>query len=152
MRPLRVLIVDDNRADVSLLRQGFKLADIPVDVLVASDGDEALALLLSRDAPRPDLMLLDINMPRVSGHDVLRRLKEHDDLRAIVVLMFTSSSADWDVETAYARGANGYIKKPNDLDAFIVLAHAVAGFWGRWASLPPRRFPDANAAMNRAAL
>jgi CheY-like chemotaxis protein len=131
-----VLLVDDNRAELRLLAEAFKATDIPTQVLTAHDGADALNILNRADIPRPDLVMLDINMPGLSGHEVLRDIKVNDNLRAIVVLMFSSSSAESDIEKAYDGHANGYLYKPADLDEYFALARHVTDFWTRVAALP----------------
>ena len=96
----------------------------------------ALALLNCADVPRPDIVMLDINMPRVSGHDVLYEVKTNKNLRATVVFMFSSSSSETDVTRAYACNANGYLTKPTDLDDYFNIARSVVEFWSRVATLP----------------
>jgi CheY-like chemotaxis protein len=139
-RPLRVLIVDDSPADVMLLRHAFAAAAVPVELFTAGNGSEALSMLNEPDAARPDVMLLDINMPGISGHDVLLQTKTSEHLRSIVVLMFTSSSSPRDVERAYENQANAYVIKPGELDRYLEVGRSVAEFWGLRTSLPRSGF------------
>jgi two-component system, chemotaxis family, response regulator Rcp1 len=133
---LRVLIVDDCRADLRLLSDGFRAAGRPTEIYTAENGEQALAFLLGDNSPKPDIVMLDVNMPRVSGHEVLCRIKQHDDLRATVVLMFSSSGDPRDILQAYQCHANGYLTKPSELDEYYELAKQVADFWGGLNKLP----------------
>ena len=134
--PLRVLVVDDSRSDVRLLEEAFAATGTPTEVSTASGGEEALEMLHQASRPKPHLVLLDINMPRVSGHDVLCDIKKSDDLRSTIVLMFSSSASQADVSKAYESFANGYLIKPTDLDAYYEIARKVTDFWTEVATLP----------------
>ena len=135
--PLRVLVVDDNRSDVRLLEEAFKSTGTPTEVLTAAGGEEALDLLHSGAGPKPHLIMLDINMPRISGHEVLCYIKANHNLRSMVVLMFSSSSSETDIVRAYECHANGYLTKPSDLDEYYEIARRVTDFWTGVAILPP---------------
>ena len=136
--PLRVLVVDDNEADLRLMQEALTTTGTPTEIITADGGEKALALLHRADVPRPDIVILDINMPRISGHDVLRDIKANNDLRSIVVLMFSSSQYEKDVTQAYASNANGYVTKPTNLDEYFSVARRVTDFWSRVATLPCR--------------
>ena len=127
---LRVLIVDDCAADVRMMSDLLKATGTPIQVYSASNGWEALDFLHT-NPQKPHVVLLDINMPKMSGHDVLCRIKEDDALRSLVVLMFSSSDSANDLKKAYSCHANGYLKKPNDLDEYYEMARGVTEFWGR---------------------
>jgi CheY-like chemotaxis protein len=117
-RPCRILLVEDNPADVRLLKEAFDQSDGAIDFHTPLDGSQALILLspsLSRLAPRPDLILLDINLLKVSGHQVLRAIKHDNDSKRISVLVLTGSCSAGDVQSAYNNYANAYLQKPNDL-------------------------------------
>lgn len=137
--PLRVLVVDDSRADVRLLKEAFSSTGTPTEVLTADGGEEALRILHGTDLRKPDLVILDINMPRVSGHDVLCDIKADMGLRSTIVLMFSSSASPSDVQRAYDCHANGYLKKPTDLDSYFEIARKVTQFWTDVATLPLRQ-------------
>ena len=139
--PFRVLVVDDNRSDVRLLQEAFKSTGTPTEVLTAGGGEEALDLLHRGAGPKPHVVILDINMPGVSGHEVLRDIKESRDLRSTVVLMFSSSSSDSDILCAYESHANGYLTKPSDLEEYFEIARRVTDFWTGVAILPRRSGP-----------
>lgn len=135
---LRVLVVDDNLAELRLITEAFKANHPPAEVLTATNGIGALRELQRADCSRPDLVLLDINMPGLSGHEVLEHIKSDSKLRTIIVLMFSSSAAEADITRAYSSHANGYLSKPADLDEYFALARHVTEFWTRIAVLPRR--------------
>ena len=139
-RPARVLLVEDNEADVRLTREALREAGENVRLSAVVDGEQALAFLRRQDgfadAPRPDLVLLDLNLPRKNGLEVLDELRADASLAPIPVIMLTSSAAHSDVEAAYARGANAFVVKPLELDAFMDLIGAIRGFWLGVAQLP----------------
>jgi two-component system, chemotaxis family, response regulator Rcp1 len=134
---LRVLIVDDSRSDLRLMADSLMEADASLDISTAMSGEEALERIRgATSAERPHVILLDINMPRVSGHEVLARIKQDADLRSVVVLMFSSSKAEADVRKAYEAYANGFIQKPIDLDRYAEIATTIASFWGHHNTQP----------------
>ena len=139
-RPARVLLVEDNEADVRLTREALRESGDEVRLSAVADGDKAIAFLRREegfaDAPRPDLVLLDLNLPRKSGLEVLDEMRADAALAPIPVIMLTSSGAQSDVEAAYARGANAFVVKPLELDAFMDLIGAIRGFWLEVARLP----------------
>jgi two-component system, chemotaxis family, response regulator Rcp1 len=137
---LRVLIADDDPASVRLVKEGFTSVGTPHTFNVVRDGDEALDFVHKRgryaDAPTPDVVLLDLNMPRRSGFDVLCEVKAHPELRQIIVIVFSTSTENRDVTKAYDCAANCYISKPSDLSGYFRLAGGIDEFWGRRATLP----------------
>ena len=141
-RPVTILLVEDSVADVELTEEAFAAAGIRTRLHVAPDGESALALLRG-DPPhpepiRPDLILLDLNMPRRDGREVLRDLKASPELCSIPVLMLTTSGAERDVSGAYAAGANAYIRKPVHFEDFVATVRAIEAFWLTVAILPTR--------------
>ena len=136
----RVLLVEDNEADVRLTREALREAGDTVRLSSVADGEQALAYLRRNDgyadAPRPDLMLLDLNLPRKNGLEVLEEMRADPDLVALPVIMLTSSRAASDVAACYARGANAYVVKPLELDEFMDLIGAIRSFWLDVARLP----------------
>ena len=138
--PIKVLNVEDNPGDVELAKEALRETSLTLDLHVAEDGAEALDFLRNEtpDAPRTDLVLLDLNMPKVSGHEVLEEMKNDPDLRLIPVVVFTSSSAREDIEAAYDRYANCYITKPGDLDDLVDVVRAIEAFWLTVVRLPRR--------------
>ncbi len=139
-RVLDLLLVEDSRTDVELAEEALDAAGVETELHVASDGEAALAFLRREPphqaAPRPDLVLLDLNMPRKDGREVLREMKQDERLRSIPVLVLTTSAAQEDIAEAYASGANAYIRKPVHFDDFIATMRAVEAFWMSVATLP----------------
>ena len=139
-RPARILLVEDNEADVRLTREALREAGDGVRLTAVGDGEQALAYLRRQEgfseAPRPDLVLLDLNLPRKNGIEVLDDMRADEALAVIPVIMLTSSAARQDVEAAYAHGANAFVVKPQDLDSFIDLIGTIRGFWLGVAQLP----------------
>jgi CheY-like chemotaxis protein len=140
-RPVEVLLVEDNPGDVRLTREALKEGKIRNNLHVARDGVEALAFLRRQGehagAPRPDLILLDLNLPRKDGREVLTEIKEDASLRQIPVVVLTSSQAEEDIVRAYDLHANCYISKPVDLDQFINVVRSIEDFWFTVVKLPP---------------
>ena len=126
-----ILLVDDNPMDVELTLRAFQKRKLLNPVLVARDGEEALGWIARWDQgePRPVVILLDLNLPRVAGLEVLKRLKAHPIYKSIPVVVLTSSAASRDVETAYGLGANSYIVKPVDFDKFTGVATQIELYW-----------------------
>ena len=136
----RVLVVEDNPADVRLLREAFNEQRVNLELLVANDGDEATDLV--RDpSRRPDLILLDLNLPRKDGREVLAEIKTDARLRSIPVLVLTSSEAERDVERSYSLHANGYLRKPLSFTELQNIVASIDAFWLTLARLPARAAP-----------
>jgi two-component system, chemotaxis family, response regulator Rcp1 len=139
MRSLRVLLVEDSPSDVRLIREALKDATVPVQIMVARDGVEAIEHLnqsQAGQAVRPDLVLLDLNLPRKNGKEVLAEIKASPGLKQIPVLIMTSSRSDEDVAQAYSLNANCYITKPGDLHEYVHVVRAIEEFWFLTATLP----------------
>ncbi|MEQ1840839.1 MAG: response regulator [Verrucomicrobiales bacterium] len=140
-RETEILLVDDNLGDVILTKEALKGAQFHSRVSVASDGVEAMEFLRHQgrfaDAPRPDLVFLDLNMPRKNGAEVLAEMKADPDLRLIPVVILTSSEADDDIANAYHSHANCYVSKPTDLDEMIKVVQSIQNFWLSVVRLPP---------------
>ena len=139
-RPIHILLVEDNAGDVRLTREALREGRVRNTLSVAKDGAEALAMLrhqpLPGEGPRPDLVLLDLNLPKVDGRQVLAEMKGDPDLRRIPVVVLTTSKAEEDVLRSYDLHANSYITKPVDLDQFISVVHAIEDFWLTIVTLP----------------
>lgn len=139
--PARVLLVEDNPGDVRLTKEAFKSGRIENDLYVVSDGIDALEFLSQEgeyaDAPRPDLILLDLNLPRMNGDELLEELRGDPELRRIPVIVLTSSEAEEDIVNSYDLNANAYLTKPVDPDAFIETVRAFEKFWFSMVRLPP---------------
>ncbi|GHJ47364.1 two-component system response regulator [Catellatospora sp. TT07R-123] len=142
---LQVLVVEDDLGDVALVESAFADHSIASDLHHVPDGEAALEFLRHvgryRDAPRPDLILLDLNMPRVDGRQVLAEIKADEALKSIPTVVFTTSSSESDVVSSYEAQANAYVTKPLDLDDFERAVLQIRNFFGHMAVLP-RRFSD----------
>lgn len=140
-QPIEVLLVEDNPGDVRLTREALKEGKVRNNLSVAPDGVEALAFLRRQgryaDAPRPDLILLDLNLPKKDGREVLEEIKADPALRTIPVVILTTSEAERDIARAYDLHANCYITKPVDLDQFITVVKSIEDFWFTIVKLPP---------------
>ena len=139
-KTIEVLLVEDNPGDIRLIKEALNDAKIHVHITVAHDGVEALTLLRREgnysSAPVPDLVLLDLNLPRMGGHDVLRAIKQDQHLRRIPVVIVTSSKADQDIAASYDLHANCFVTKPVDLDQFFNVVQAIREFWFIIVKLP----------------
>jgi CheY-like chemotaxis protein len=134
-----LLIIEDNPGDVRLLQEVFRELEADVHLSVARDGAEALDIMrntIPGGRTWPDLILLDLNLPKVSGHEVLSRLKGDPLTSRIPVIIFTSSKAESDVRRAYDSHVNAYLKKPSTLDGLLSAAEDITNFWLRTATLP----------------
>lgn len=139
-RAVEVLLVEDNPADVLLTKEAFKDGRVMVNLTVAMDGVEAMRVLKREaehaDKPRPDLILLDLNLPKKNGREVLIEIKADEELKRIPVIVMTTSKAEQDVYRAYNLNANCYITKPVDLDEFLNVVHSIEDFWLTIVTLP----------------
>ena len=140
--PIEVLLVEDDPGDVLMTREAFEDNKVANELHVVSDGAEALAFLRKEgehaDAPTPDLVLLDLNLPRMDGREVLQALKADEALRSIPVVVLTTSEAEEDVVRSYALHANAYVTKPVDFDRFIDVVRQIDEFFVTVVTLPPR--------------
>lgn len=141
-QPAEILLVEDNPGDVRLVREALKDSHLGSQLQSVVDGHEALALLRKQgrysNARRPDLILLDLNLPRKDGREILAELKADPHLRRIPVVVVTSSTAEDDIVKSYNHHANCYITKPLDLEQFIDVVKAIEHFWIACVKLPPR--------------
>ncbi len=138
---MEILLVEDSSSDVRLIREALKDSSVSVRMTVARDGVEAMEHLYRTEygsAIRPDLVLLDLNLPRKNGREVLAEIKSSPTLKQIPVLIMTSSHADEDVSQAYSLNANCYITKPADLNEYVNVVRAIEDFWFLTATLPDR--------------
>ncbi|THF84860.1 response regulator [Deinococcus sp. KSM4-11] len=143
MSGIDILLVEDNPADVMLTREAFEEADFPHQLHHARDGVDALAFLRREgkyaQAVRPDVILMDLNMPRMSGLEVLDVLKVDAALRSIPVIVLTTSRSETDIWRSYDLHANAYIPKPVSIAEFVDVVRTLGNFWFQKAALPPRR-------------
>jgi CheY-like chemotaxis protein len=141
-RKVEILLVEDNPGDVKLTQKAFENAALRNDLNVVTDGQEALDYLYQRgeyaDAPRPDLVLLDLNLPRKNGDEVLEEIKDDDELRRIPVVILTSSEAEEDIVETYDLHANAYLTKPVSFDGFKDIVTQIEGFWFEVVRFPPK--------------
>lgn len=141
--PLQVLLVEDSPGDVRLTREAFREANMSIGLHVAADGVEAMAFLrhegANLHAPRPDLILLDLNLPKMDGREVLGRIKEDQDLKTIPTVILTTSDAEADIVRSYQLQANCYLSKPVQLDAFETLVRSMSDFWLTMVKLPQQK-------------
>jgi CheY-like chemotaxis protein len=140
-RPVEVLLIEDNPGDIRLTQEAFKEGRVFVNLTVANDGVEAMELLKgtgNEGAPkrRPDLILLDLNLPRKNGREVLVEIKADEELRRIPVIVMTTSKAEQDIHRAYNLNANCYITKPVELDEFLNVVRSIEDFWLTIVTLP----------------
>jgi CheY-like chemotaxis protein len=137
-----ILLVEDNPTDVRLLETYFADSDAKYKLQVVETGEAALSFLYHgvefTDAPRPDVVLLDLNLPKMTGFEVLAAVKQHDHLKDIPVIVLTGSTDDDDIKKAYSLQANCFLKKPQDPESFAALIQVVDEFWLQHAALPGR--------------
>ncbi len=140
IKPIDILLVEDSEGDIRLIREALKDGKMKNELYVAKDGVEAMDYLQKKgkfkDAVKPDLILLDLNLPKKDGREVLAEIKADDDLRRIPVVILTISAADTDVIQTYNLHANCYIVKPLDLDQFIRVVRSIESFWLTIVKLP----------------
>ncbi len=146
VKTAEILLVEDNPADVRLTMEAMRESKMANRVTAVGDGEEALEYLQRRgqyaEAARPDLILLDLNLPRKDGREVLQEIKAIDELRRIPVVVLTTSKAEEDICRTYDLHANCYITKPMDLDKFIEVVRQIEDFWLTIVSLPDRPSPE----------
>jgi chemotaxis family two-component system response regulator Rcp1 len=137
-----VLLIDDSPGDVRLTQEAFRSANADLHLHVANDGIEAMAFLRHQgayaDVPRPDLILLDLNLPKMDGSEILALIKEDDKLKAIPTVVFATSKLEADVVKSFRLQANCYLTKPVQLDALESLVESINDFWLTKARLPPQ--------------
>ncbi|MGD0643462.1 MAG: response regulator [Candidatus Bathyarchaeia archaeon] len=137
-----ILLVEDNPGDVRLTKEALKDAKVLNEIHVAKDGVEAMEFLNKQgsfaEAPTPDLILLDLNLPRKDGREVLAEIKKDSKLKHIPVVILTTSKADEDIIKTYDLHANAYITKPVDLNRFVEIMHVMEEFWFTIVKLPPK--------------
>lgn len=138
---IEILLVEDNPGDVRLTKEALRDGKILNNLNIVADGVEAMAFLRRErqyaDAPRPELILLDLNLPRKDGREVLAEIKRDEELKRIPVVILTSSAAEQDIVKSYNLHANCYITKPVDLDQFIGVVRSIEHFWLKVVKLPP---------------
>ncbi len=140
-RPVEILLVEDNEGDIRLTQEAFRHSQVGNHLNVVRDGVEAIAFLKREDpyanAVRPDIILLDLNLPKRNGIEVLAEIKQDDQLKRIPVIVLTSSQAEPDILSSYDLHANCFISKPIDLDRFLRVVQSIEDFWLTIVKLPP---------------
>lgn len=144
LQPVKILLVEDNLQDIEITRRAFSKGRMKNELIVVRDGQEALDYLYHQGkykdpaaSPRPGMILLDLNLPKVGGMEVLQQIKKDDALKSIPVIVLTASPREEDVVKTYNLGVNTYIQKPVEFDNFMRVVHAVQEYWIVIASLPP---------------
>ncbi|MBX3461380.1 MAG: response regulator [Planctomycetes bacterium] len=139
-RPFTILLVEDSPVQQALTRRAMEDSTLEADLRVVDDGEAALQYLRGEGefagAPRPDIILLDLNMPRMDGHTMLEKLRSDPKLAGIPVTVLTTSTADADVSASYARGANAFVTKPAEYEKFVELLSALGQFWAHFVRRP----------------
>jgi chemotaxis family two-component system response regulator Rcp1 len=139
-QPIHVLLVEDSPGDIRLTQEALKDAKMHIHLDVARDGQEAMAFLMREgeyaNAPRPDLILLDLNLPKKDGREVLKEIKEDLTLKIIPVVILTTSASEADILRSYSLHANCYITKPVSLDGFLTVVKSIDNFWMSVVKLP----------------
>ena len=140
--PLKILLVEDNKGDIGLITEFFIDSKIRTNIHIAEDGEEAIRFLFGKDkflgSPIPDIIILDWNLPKKDGSEVLREIKENNNLKSIPVIVLTTSRAEKDTVTAYDLHTNAYIVKPLDFDEFMTVIYSIRDFWFKAVTLPPK--------------
>jgi len=142
VNPLEILIVEDNPGDARLAREGLRECKIRNNLYVVDDGVKAMGFLRRQgeyaNTPRPDLILLDLNLPKKDGREVLREIKEDESLRLIPIVVLTTSKAEEDIVKSYSLHANCYVTKPLGLQQFLHVVQSIEDFWFTIVKLPPK--------------
>jgi CheY-like chemotaxis protein len=141
-KQVEILLVEDNECDVGLIEEVFEEAKIRNNLHIAEDGEEAILFLHGEGkfsgSPRPDIIFLDLNLPKKDGREVLREIKEDNNLKNIPVVVLTTSGAEKDILRSYALHSNAYVTKPLDFDQFIMVVKSIANFWLEVVKLPAK--------------
>lgn len=142
LKLIEVLLVEDDPQDVEITKEVMELSKVKLNINVVSNGAEALSYLRKEDgfdnAVRPDLILLDLNMPKMNGREFLEEVKKDESLKVIPVVVLTTSKADEDIVKTYMLGASCYVTKPVGLEQFQKVVHAVENFWFTVVKYPPK--------------
>ncbi|MCF8262790.1 MAG: response regulator [Melioribacteraceae bacterium] len=142
VQPVNILLVEDNPGDARLAQEGLKESKLNNELNIVTDGEQALDYLHKRgnfkDVKTPDLILLDLNLPKIDGREVLAEIKKNERLKTIPVVILTTSQAEEDILKTYSLHANCYISKPLDLDQFIKVVRSIENFWLTIVKLPPK--------------
>ena len=141
-KPLEILLVEDNKGDIGLITEFLSDAKVITNIHIAEDGEEAIHFLCDKDqflgSSLPDIIILDWNLPKKDGSEVLKEIKENNNLKNIPVIILTTSSAEKDLIRAYNLHANAYIVKPLDFEEFMKVIKSITDFWFKAVTLPPK--------------
>jgi len=141
-KPWEILLVEDNKGDIELITEFFIDSKVITNLHIAEDGEETIRFLCGKDkfsgSTLPDIIILDLNLPKKDGREVLKEIKENDDLKNIPVIILTTSSAEKDILRVYDLHANAYIVKPLDFNEFMKVIKAIEDFWFKAVTLPPK--------------
>jgi len=144
-KPVVILLIEDDKGDQELTRRALEKGKIKNDLFIVEDGKQALDYLFRRGkysdpavSPQPDLVLLDLNLPKIHGRKVLEEIRNSDELKKIVVVIMTTSTQEEDIIRSYEMGANSYITKPPDFQQFVKLVQEVGHYWFQVVVLPPK--------------
>ena len=141
-KPIEILLVEDSKGDIGLIEEVFEEAKIRNNLHIAEDGEEAILFLNKQgpfsDAPRPDIILLDLNLPKKDGREVLQEVKGDDNLKNIPIVVLTTSKAEEDILRSYNLHANAYVTKPVDFNQFIKVIKSIEDFWLEIVKLPSK--------------
>ena len=144
-KPAMILLIEDDKGDQELIRRALEKGKIQNDLFILEDGEQALDYLLRRGrysdpalSPRPDLVLLDLNLPKIDGRKVLEEIRSTDELKRLVVVILTTSKQDKDIIRSYEMGVNSYITKPPDFQQFVKVVQEVGHYWFQVVVLPPK--------------
>lgn len=140
---IKILLVEDNPGDILLTEEALRECKAPTELTIKKDGNEALLYLMRMQktdpGELPDLILLDINLPKKNGHEVLESVKNHPDLKHIPIIILTTSTAEWDILQAYREHCNSYLVKPVDASEFFKITSILEEFWFNTASIPNKK-------------
>ena len=144
-KPAMILLIEDDKGDQELIRRALEKGKIKNDLFILEDGEQALDYLLRRGrysdpalSPRPDLVLLDLNLPKIDGRKVLEEIRSTDELKRLVVVIMTTSKEEEDIVRSYEIGVNSYITKPPDFQQFVKVVQEVGHYWFQVVVLPPK--------------
>jgi DNA-binding response OmpR family regulator len=144
-KPAMILLIEDDKGDQELIRRALEKGKIRNDLFILEDGEQALDYLLRRGrysdpalSPRPDLVLLDLNLPKIDGRKVLEEIRSTDELKRLVVVIMTTSKEEEDIVRSYEIGVNSYITKPPDFQQFVKVVQEVGHYWFQVVVLPPK--------------
>ncbi len=140
LKPVEILLVEDNPVDIRMTQEAFRDYKVANNLHAVTDGELGMDFLYHRgeykDAPRPDLILLDLNLPKKNGREILDEVKADDNLRSIPIVILTTSELDEDIMGSYCHQANAFITKPIDFDDFVTMMRTIGDFWLTFVKLP----------------